>query len=61
MLFRGVEIPEPMKEHSQFEYWKQTKLDPTKEGDRKLFSDYFDCKEGGKLQGMDVITRKWYK
>jgi len=61
MLFRGEGIPEPMKEHSQFEYWKQKKLDPKNEADRNLFAAYFDSKEGGQLEGMNCVTRKWYK
>ena len=31
LLWRGSDLPEPMKEHPQFEYWSETKLDVKKD------------------------------
>ena len=51
MLWRGEDIPEPMKEHPQFEYWSKKKLDVKK--DQALILEYLTTKEG-KVDGRSV-------
>ena len=40
-LFRGLEIPQEMKDNDLYEYITFTKLDPSKEEDKKLVHDYW--------------------
>ena len=40
-MFRGKEIPQEMKDNDLYEYITFTRLDPNKEGDRKLVHDYW--------------------
>ena len=40
-LWRGTDILEPMKEHTQFEVYQFKKLDPLNEQDRSLIEEYW--------------------
>ena len=40
-MFRGKEIPQEMKDNDLYEYITFTKLDPSKEEDKKLVHDYW--------------------
>ena len=40
-MFRGLEIPQEMKDNDLYEYITFTKLDPNKEEDKKLVHDYW--------------------
>ena len=40
-MFRGLEIPQEMKDNDLYEYITFTKLDPSKEEDKKLVHDYW--------------------
>ena len=40
-LFRGLEIPQEMKDNDLYEYITFTRLDPNKEEDKKLVHDYW--------------------
>ena len=53
VLWRGDDIPYPMKEHPQFEYWEKRKLNIKDAKDQKLIIDYFTTKEG-KVDGKAV-------
>jgi len=48
-LWRGADIPKPMLEHPQFEYFKKQKLDPKNESDRKLVSEFW-------IKGEDEVV-----
>ena len=61
VLWRGIEVPQPMNDHSQFEYWKRTKLDPKKVADRKALAEFWKAKEGEKVKGLECHTKMWYK
>lgn len=54
MIWRGNELPPPMLEHPQFEYWEKKKLDVTSEADQKLIHAYFTTKEDGNVEGRVV-------
>jgi hypothetical protein len=58
ILWRGDEIPAPMSEHPQFEYWTKRKLDIKK--DQQLILDYLTTKEG-KVEGRTVQSWQMYK
>ena len=61
-LFRGLEIPQEMKDNDLYEYITFTKLDPTKEADKKLVHDYWtklnenDEVEGRKCADVDYFN-----
>ena len=54
MLYRGAEIPPQMLEHPQFEYWKKTKLDVSKDANQELILNYLTTKEDGVVQNRKV-------
>ena len=60
VLWRGPEIPVPMIEHPQFEYWQKRKLDVTKEEDKQIILEYM-TKNEGKVRGMTAQKVIWYK
>ncbi len=61
-LFRGLEIPQEMKDNDLYEYITFTKLDHTKEVDKKLVHDYWtklnenDEVEGRKCADVDYFN-----
>ena len=61
-LFRGLEIPQEMKDNDLYEYITFTKLDHTKEADKKLVHDYWtklnenDEVEGRKCADVDYFN-----
>ena len=57
MIWRGSELPPPMVEHPQFEYWEKKKLDVKSEADQKTILEYFTTKEDGKVDGR--IVQNW--
>lgn len=59
VLWRGSELPVPMVEHPQFEYWNKTKLDVKNEKHQQLILDYLTTKEG-KVDGRTVQTFNMY-
>lgn len=63
-LMRGPnEVPDGLtKEHSQFEYYIPTKLDPrnNKEHD-KIVREYLNASVGSTVEGMTVRTMRWQK
>ena len=67
LLFRGVELPLPMVEHPQFEYYQKRKLDIRgSEADKKLVEEFWEKKEGEMLELSEqskykVSTKKLYK
>ena len=66
-FFRGVELPLPMQEHPQFEFYSQRKLNiSSSEEDRKLVEAFWEAKEDSTLrlsenETVKVQTRKLYK
>lgn len=58
---RGTELPDGLtKEHSQFEYYIPTKLDPrNKPEDDKLVREYLNATVDSKVEGMTVRTMRW--
>jgi elongation factor 1-gamma len=60
-LMRGLELPDGLtKEHSQFEYYIPTKLDPrNKPEDDKLIREYMNAVVDSKVEGMTVRTMRW--
>ena len=54
MIWRGNELPPPMVEHPQFEYWEKKKLDVKSEADQKTILEYLTTKEDGKVDGRIV-------
>ena len=61
-MFRGLEIPQEMKDNDLYEYITFTKLDPSKEEDKKLVHDYWtklnetDEVEGRKCADVDYFN-----
>ena len=60
-MFRGLEIPQGMKENPQFEYHQVRKLDHTNEADKKLVEEYWTSQEGDKVEGKTLHTAKYHK
>jgi elongation factor 1-gamma len=60
-IWRGTEIPEPMQEHPQFEYYTKKKLDVSNENNRKLAEEYLSKKEDEIVEGRKCLTKKLYK
>jgi elongation factor 1-gamma len=61
-LWRGTELPQPMVEHPQFEYWNKKKMDVKNEGDCQLIIDYLTTKEGQiTLDGKKAQKVIYYK
>lgn len=57
------EVPDGLtKEHSQFEYYFPTKLDPrnNKEHD-KIVREYLNATVGSTVEGLTVRTMRWQK
>lgn len=51
-----------MTQHQSFEYYTTTRLDHTKEADRKLVDEYWaNIKEGDTVEGLPVYDVKHYK
>jgi elongation factor 1-gamma len=57
-IFRGLDIPAEMKECSDSEYYTWTKLDFSKEADRKVLLDEF---QADNLKAGVVIDRRFFK
>ena len=61
-MFRGLEIPQEMKDNDLYEYITFTRLDPNKEEDKKLVHDYWtkvnetDEVEGRKCADVDYFN-----
>ena len=61
-LWRGTEIPAEIKDHQSYEYYKITKLDHTKEEDRKVLEEYWtNLEEGQLVEGVPVFEAKYFK
>lgn len=46
MLWRGNEVPAILNDHPSIEYWTKTKLDVSKDSDKKLIHDYLTTQDG---------------
>lgn len=61
-MWRGLEIPEELKQHESFDYMFINKLDTTKESDRKLIEEYWlNLEEGQMVDGMPVAYVETFK
>jgi len=62
-MWRGTEIPFEMKDHPSYEYHFFTKLDVTKEEDRKIVEAYFGSKKEDEdvVEGQRLRTFKYFK
>jgi len=60
-LFRGKGIPEEMKDHPSFEYYKIRELDVNNQADRELITDFWSAKDGSILNGLKVQECKLHK
>lgn len=64
-IWRGTGVIEPMKEHPQYEYYKQRKLDIKSQADRALVEAFWTVKEEEKLTVDDKArtcqTKKFFK
>jgi hypothetical protein len=68
-FWRGTDVIEPMKEHPQYEYFNQRKLDISgSAADRELVENFWSTKEGENLPAQADIkysihcaTKKYFK
>jgi len=60
-IFRGKGIPQEMKDHPQFEYYKLKELSIDNEEDKKLIGDFLTLKEGDVIDGKKVQECKMHK
>jgi len=63
-MFRGLEIPQEMIDHPQFEYYKKRRLDATNAEDKALINEFFKNKkfeEGHTLMGRSLKDMKFHK
>jgi len=60
-IWRGTEVPEEMKDHPSFEYYQVTKLDHTKEEDRKTVEEFLTAKEDDIVNGQRYREGKYFK
>jgi len=60
-LFRGKGIPQEMKDHPQFEYYKTRELNVDNEEDKKTITDFWSAKQGEKVNGLTVQEAKMHK
>ena len=60
-MWRGTEVAPQMKDHAQFEYYKNRKLDHTNEADRKLIYDFWTANEEDVVDGQRMRTRKYQR
>lgn len=62
-LWKGVEMLEPMKEHTQFDVYMYNKLDPKKAEDKALITEYWTKMEEEKdtVEGRLARTIKYFK
>nr|UXB94621.1 elongation factor 1-gamma [Eimeria stiedai] len=58
-MFRGLDIPQMMKEHPSYEYNVWKRLDHNNEEDRKLIEDYF-CNDD-EVEGTSIADSKVWK
>ena len=60
-LFRGLEIPQEMKDNDLYEYITFTKLDHTKEADKKLVHDYWTkLNENDEVEGRKCADVEYF-
>ena len=61
-VWRGTEIPFEIKDHVSGDYFKYTKLDHTKEEDRKLVEDYWvNLDEGIVVDGSPIYNVQYIR
>jgi len=62
-VWRGTEIPNEIKEHDSYDFHKFTKLDHTKEEDRKKVEEYWSGlnEDEDVVDGLTVRTVRWFK
>jgi len=60
-LWRGVGEPKEVKDLDQYEYHVWTKLDPTKEADRKKVGEYWTHLTEGTVDGLTLRAAKYFK
>jgi elongation factor 1-gamma len=62
-VWRGTEIPNEIKEHDSYDFHKFTKLDHTKEEDRKKVEEYWAGlnEDEDIVDGLTVRTCRWFK
>jgi len=61
-MWRGLEIPNEVKEHDSYEYMFIDKLDSNKPEDRKLIEEYWlNLEEGQMVDGMPVAYVETFK
>ena len=60
-LFRGKGVPQEMLDHPQFEYYKKTELDVTKEEDKALIAEFWCAKDGSLVKGLIIQECKMHK
>ena len=59
-MWRGLEYPQELKDHPQFEYVKCTKLDVTNEDDRKKVYNHWTSVEGEPFEDGTMVRRMKY-
>jgi len=61
-MWRGLDIPDEIKEHDSFPYMTVKKLDPHQESDRKLIEEYWlNINEGAVVDGLPVANVVYHK
>jgi len=61
-MWRGTDIPNEVKEHDNYEFMTIKKLDPTKEEDRNLISEYWlNISPGAVVDKMKVAEVVYFK
>jgi elongation factor 1-gamma len=60
-LFRGKGIPQELKDHPQFEYYKIRELSVDNEDDRNLISEFWTAKQGDVANGLKIQEIKLHK
>ena len=60
-MWRGTEIAPQMKDHAQFEYYKNRKLDHNNEADKKLIYDFWTANEEDVVDGLRLRTKKYQR
>jgi elongation factor 1-gamma len=62
-MWKGLELLEPLKEHSQFDVYFYSKLDVTKPEDKALITEYWTkmIEESDQVEGRTARTIKFFK
>jgi len=61
-MWRGLDIPNEIKEHDNYDYMTIKKLDPTVESDRNLITSYWlNLTPGKVVDGLPVAEVIYFK